>query len=101
MDGTGGEKKPEPEQRKATADTPDTLWYYLNFATTLGWSIAVPVVAFVLAGRLLDKKFGTEPWMMLVAVILSIVVTTVIMVVQTRKVVADADARSRKLKEEK
>jgi len=47
-------------------------WSALGFAWELGYSIAVPLVIFALAGRLLDKKLGTSPWLLLFGLLLAI-----------------------------
>ncbi|NMC87441.1 MAG: AtpZ/AtpI family protein [Candidatus Moranbacteria bacterium] len=50
-------------------------WSAVGFAWELGYSIAIPLVIFTLGGRLLDKKFGTSPWLLLIGLFLSIIVT--------------------------
>jgi ATP synthase protein I len=47
-------------------------WSALGFAWELGYSIAVPLVIFALAGRLLDKHLGTSPWLLLLGLLLAI-----------------------------
>ena len=48
----------------------------LGLAWNLGYTIAVPVVVLALAGRYLDKKLGTAPWLLLAGILVSIVVSS-------------------------
>lgn len=43
-------------------------------ASTVGFQIAIPIVVGILGGRYLDRRFGTEPWLMVVCLFLGIVV---------------------------
>ena len=45
-------------------------------AGELGYTIAIPIVILALLGRLADKAWGTAPWIMLLGIILSIVVSS-------------------------
>ncbi|MFA4818545.1 MAG: AtpZ/AtpI family protein [Patescibacteria group bacterium] len=47
----------------------------LNLAWELGYTIALPLVALAVGGRLLDKYLNTSPLWLLVGVLVSIVVT--------------------------
>lgn len=51
-------------------------WSALSLAWELGYSIAVPLVALALAGRFLDKKLGTSPWLLLVGILVSIAISS-------------------------
>lgn len=48
----------------------------LSLAWNLGYTIAVPLVVFALAGRYLDKKLGTSPFLLLAGILLSIGLTS-------------------------
>ncbi|OGI25657.1 MAG: hypothetical protein A3J76_01630 [Candidatus Moranbacteria bacterium RBG_13_45_13] len=48
----------------------------LSLAWNLGYTIAVPIVVFALAGRFLDKKLGTSPFLLLLGILLSIGLTS-------------------------
>jgi len=45
----------------------------------------VPAASFGVAGSLLDKKFGTSPWILLVAVLVALHVTLILVLVRMRK----------------
>jgi ATP synthase protein I len=61
-------------------------WSALGFAWELGYSIAVPLVVFALAGRLLDKYLGTSPWLLLVGLLVAIVSSSYIVYKKTIKI---------------
>ncbi len=54
----------------------DGQWSVFSLAMELGYTIAVPIVLFALIGRILDKKFDTSPWLLLVGIFVSILLTT-------------------------
>ena len=64
----------------------EKYWSALGFAGELGYSIVIPIVIFALVGRLLDKKLDTSPWMLLLGILISIIVTTVLVYKKTIKV---------------
>jgi F0F1-type ATP synthase assembly protein I len=55
---------------------PDKQFSAFSLAWNLGYTIAVPIVVFALAGRFLDKKLGTTPWLLLFGILLSIAVSS-------------------------
>jgi len=61
-------------------------WSALGFAWELGYSIVIPLVVFALAGRLLDKKLGTSPWLLLVGLLVAIISSTYIVYKKTVKI---------------
>lgn len=56
------------------------FWQALGFAWTLGYTIAIPLVVFALVGRFLDRRFGTDPWLLIAGMILSIVISSIALV---------------------
>jgi F0F1-type ATP synthase assembly protein I len=42
----------------------------------LGYTIAIPIVVLALLGRYADKAWGTGPWMLLLGVVVSIVISS-------------------------
>ena len=51
------------------------LWYALNLAWELGYTIAIPIVILGFGGAWLDKKFGISPTLLLSGIVLSVVVS--------------------------
>ena len=54
----------------------ENSWSALGLAWELGYTIAIPLVVFALAGRYLDKKLGTSPFLLLLGILLSIGLTS-------------------------
>ena len=77
------------EQNNKPAE--QTPWSLLGFAWQLGYSLAIPIVFFVLVGRLLDKKFGTAPWLLLTGVILSLFSSTLTVYLKATKIMAETN----------
>ena len=68
-------------------DVRNGLWEALGLAWEMGYTIAVPLVAFALGGRFLDYKLGTSPWMLLVGVIVSIPISTIVIYLKIAKII--------------
>jgi len=68
----------------------------LNLAFQLGYMIALPLVGFALSGRLLDKKFGTSPWLLLAGITSSLIVTSWIIYIKISKIIAKLEQCERK-----
>lgn len=51
------------------------MWRALAIAWQLGYMIALPLVLFAIGGRIIDQKFHTAPWGMLLAMLLAILAT--------------------------
>ncbi len=47
-----------------------------SLAWELGYIIAIPIVILAIGGAFLDKKMGTSPWMLLMGVTFSILITS-------------------------
>lgn len=63
----------------------------LSLALQLGYTIALPLVALALAGRFLDKKFGTSPWLLISGVIISLIITSWFIFIKINKIMSDLD----------
>jgi F0F1-type ATP synthase assembly protein I len=66
----------------------------LKIASELGFSIAIPLVAFALGGRWIDHHYGTSPWGLLGGVLISIIITSVMLVQKFAKMVKDIETSS-------
>jgi ATP synthase protein I len=64
-DKTDVSKKPAGKEFRAWA-----------LAGELGYTIAVPIVALALLGRIADKYLNTSPWLLLTGIVLSILIST-------------------------
>ncbi len=75
----------------------------LSLSFELGYLIAIPIIAFALIGRLIDKRYDTSPWFLLVGIIVSIIVSTWIVYLKTTKILSgiEKEARESKNKDDK
>ncbi len=84
-----------------TKTTPDTkrqrglLAQALGFAWDFGVIVAVPLVAFALLGSWLDRRYGTEPWIFLGGVVVSIVITSALVVMKLTKIIKDMSPKDK------
>jgi len=84
-----------PSTRIKFLITPVLLtWSALALAWQLGYSIAVPLVVLALGGRLLDKKFGTSPWLLVSGVILSLFISTFLVYSKTINILSETEHES-------
>lgn len=51
-------------------------WSALGLAWELGYTIAVPLVVLALGGRFADRKLDTSPWLLLVGIFISLIVSS-------------------------
>lgn len=77
-------------------DQKKDAWSALGFAWELGYSIAIPLVLFTLGGRLLDRKLGTSPWLLLFGLFISIIVTFYIVYQKLMTIIKDQDSQDKK-----
>lgn len=63
-------------------------WSAVSLAWELGYSIAVPLVVLALGGRFLDKKMGTSPWLLLIGILFSIIISSYIVYKKTTKIMS-------------
>lgn len=68
--------KSENSRKKEEIRQTDSQWSVFSLAMELGYLIAIPLVVFALAGRFVDKKLDTSPWIFLAGICISIVLTT-------------------------
>lgn len=54
----------------------ENLWSAIYLAWELGYSIAIPLVCLALFGRFLDKKLDTSPWLLLIGILFSILISS-------------------------
>ncbi|HWR00117.1 MAG TPA: AtpZ/AtpI family protein [Candidatus Methylomirabilis sp.] len=57
-----------------TNDKPVSIWEALGFVWELIVMIAVPTIALALAGRWVDQRFHTTPWVTLAGLLLALLI---------------------------
>lgn len=71
----------------------------MSLAWELGYTIAVPLVVFALAGRYADKHFGTTPWLLLAGMLIAIAVSTIGLIWKFNKIIASQNTAASKKEE--
>ncbi|HPN54596.1 MAG TPA: AtpZ/AtpI family protein [Candidatus Moranbacteria bacterium] len=84
------------DQKQNPSLASDRSWSALSFAWELGYSIAIPIVLFTLGGRLLDKKLQTSPWLLLVGLFISIVVTFCIVYKKLMEIIRSEELKNKR-----
>ena len=84
-------KQKDDEDNKAAWWQPAML---LGMQIT-GWIVG-PILVGLLLGRWLDKKFGTEPWLLLVSMVLAFVITNVGIVKEGRRAQQKMEEKDKK-----
>ena len=65
------------------------LWQAVGLVFQFGYTITLPLVALALVGRFLDKKLNSSPILLLTAIIVSIIVSSVILFVKLKRIVVE------------
>ena len=86
------DKSPKPQE----IEEKNQLWSAISLAWQLGYTIAIPLVVLALVGRILDKRFGTSPWLLLVGIFLSIIISTFAVYFKTVKILKETEDESKK-----
>lgn len=84
------------DQKQNPSLASDRSWSALSFAWELGYSIAIPIVLFTLGGRLLDKKLQTSPWLLLVGLFISIIVTFCIVYKKLMEIIRNEELKNKR-----
>lgn len=53
-----------------------STWRALAIASELGYTIAIPIVIFAIGGRMLDRRLGTTPLLLLTGILLAVVLSS-------------------------
>ena len=85
-------EKNTPEQKPPEINK----WRVVSLALELGFIIALPLVALGLAGKWLDSRFDSYPWLTMVGILLAIVSTTVWLVRRMRELMNYNDDNDKK-----
>ncbi len=65
---------PPIEEKVVTESSQSNGWSSLAYFTQIGFTIAVSVLLGVLIGRFLDRRLGTDPWLLLLFSLLGVLV---------------------------
>ncbi len=70
------------KDRKLTAEL-------ISFAYNIGFAIIIPIIIFVVSGRLIDKKLNSSPIYLLVGLALSFITTSFIIMKKIKEISKD------------
>ena len=75
-------------------------WKLVSFALELGFLITIPLLMFALFGRFLDATLKSSPLFFLLAVILSILISSIIVVKKVSVLIGETERDERKSKKD-
>ncbi len=77
------------DKPKTTSKTSSGLtgWEALGFAWEMGYTMAIPLVALTLGGRLLDRHLDTSPIFLLTGIMLSIIASSILVGAKATKII--------------
>ncbi len=75
----------EKQQKKEDENNALTTAELVSFATEIGYTVAVPLIILLVAGRVIDKNFGTAPLFLIIGLLLSIISTGIIIYKKVKK----------------
>jgi len=68
----------------------------LSLLGQLGYVIAIPLVILALAGRFIDKKYGTSPWFLIAGMFLALIISTFWVYRKTAEIMNNAAEENKK-----
>lgn len=77
----------EQQAKRESTQQKGTFAQALGFAWDFGIIVVAPLVAFGIAGKLLDKHYATSPWFLLGGLLLSIGISVTLLVVRLQKII--------------
>lgn len=82
-----------------TSKSESSVWYALSLAWQLGYTIAIPLVVLALVGRLLDRKLGTGPWLLLAGILSSLIISSWLVYLKVAKILgSESRTKSQELR---
>ncbi|MDA2935795.1 AtpZ/AtpI family protein [Patescibacteria group bacterium AH-259-L05] len=67
------------------------VWQSISIAMQLGYAIALPLVIFAIAGRILDKQYDSSPIFLLTGVVLSLIISSILVFIKIQRIVKEMD----------
>lgn len=81
------DKQEVPDEQNTPKKDGLTGWEALGFAWEMGYTMAIPLVALALGGRLLDKHLDTSPAFLLGGILLSIIASSILVGMKATKII--------------
>jgi hypothetical protein len=73
------------DEKSVPPDSSTVILLLLTMADTT-WRLFIPSIGLTIAGLLLDKQFGTTPWLLIAGTILGITIAILLIRAQLKKV---------------
>ncbi len=99
----GSSKNDKYSSDQSNKSGKETPWWQpgmVMFARLSGW-IAFPVIGALFLGKWLDKRYDTEPWLLLATVGLAFVVTSIGIAKEATKSFKEIEEQAKKEKKDK
>lgn len=78
--------QPNPVKNAGVSAGRSALWQAVGFAWDFGIIVVIPLVGLGVLGRFLDRQFGTQPWLFLGSVLVSVAVSTILVVLRLQSI---------------
>jgi len=65
------------------------FWQAVGLVFQFGYTITVPLILFALLGRLLDKALNSSPIIFLIAIVFSIVISSVLLFIKVKNIMIE------------
>ena len=63
----------------------------ISLSLQIGFTISIPLVVLAFVGRMLDKKFDSSPFLLLVGIFLAFLISMTIILFKIKKIFHDLD----------
>ena len=78
----------------------NNFWSLASLAWELGYLITIPLVLFAWAGRWMDKKFHTTPWIFLLGIGAAILLSSWVIYQKISRQIKEIDKNMEKIRKE-
>ncbi len=73
---------------KKSGKEKSVFWQAVSLAFQFGYTITIPLVALVLGGRFLDRRFHSSPIFLISGIVFSVIVSSIALFIRMRKIMA-------------
>ncbi len=79
--------QPNPVQNASVSTGRSAFWQAVGFAWDFGIVVVIPLVTLGILGRFLDRRLGTQPWLFLGSLLVSVVISTILVVIRLQSII--------------
>ncbi len=73
---------------KKISNEKSVFWQAVGLTFQFGYTITVPLIALVLLGRFLDKRFNSSPLFLIGGIVLSMIISSIVLFIKMKKIMA-------------